>query len=373
MPEQRQHFGLSALVKALQADDINGAPLLFQAASSRSKGTCFQAVRDTVRAVSAPGLVEQVVAKDLRGRNIMMHYARGKHAQVFEEVEKMCWRFSPDEWRYRALPDHTGRTLLHHAAEVGSLAVFEQVLKMTGVEIKAMDGEDANGRTPLMHFLRHRHGPCEGESRDELKTEFNTLYARLAGAAPVDTHDWMKRRFVLHLNEAPKGVTAQARTELLHAARGGYESLRLVIGKIGEGEPLDEILGVMTPPGTEPLPSFLNKDLGRGMLIASAAKGGDLKVLKAVVRAIKVRLGRVCSPSGNMHVRITDWSAILMLVWTVLVKLCFVRSMLHSGRRGSSTCPCTPDTMTRRGTRRKAKVAEQTKVGCGKRKNAKMA
>ncbi|CAM9300686.1 unnamed protein product, partial [Ascophyllum nodosum] len=76
--------GVRALVKELRELDVDGASLLFLAASSRTTSTCFVEVFQVIRAfLGMAGLLEQIEADDHYGRNIMMYAARGKHADTF--------------------------------------------------------------------------------------------------------------------------------------------------------------------------------------------------------------------------------------------------------------------------------------------------
>lgn len=161
-------FGVNVLVNELRAVDINGASILFQAASCNSKTTCFREVCNALSTVlTRYGLIEQVVAIDHVNRNIIMHAARGGHAFVFKQVWGMYQRYMPN---WREIPwfaaDATGRTVLHHAAEAGSLSVLKEVINLLEsvavdktVENKPnkddMNSPDSNGRTPIMHLLRY--------------------------------------------------------------------------------------------------------------------------------------------------------------------------------------------------------------------------
>lgn len=83
----------------------------------------------------------------------------------------------------------------------------------------------------------------------------------------------------------------EAPTGLMHAARGGINSLRLVLNILCPGTPeheksvhLNDILGdSSTKKGMELIKQR------RGVLLAEAAGGGSVKVLESVVSAIKVQ------------------------------------------------------------------------------------
>ncbi|CAM9784847.1 unnamed protein product, partial [Scytosiphon promiscuus] len=286
----RQKFGVSVLVKELKASDINGAPLLFQAASSRTRHECFDTVCYALRTIlTRSGLIEQIIAFDQRGRNLMMHAARGNHVQVFKQVEAICERFCPNQPHRR---DYTGRTILHHAAEAGCSAILQAVLdSLDDTEFLALNKADENGRTPIMHVLRLRHG-YEGDH--DLKEQFKMLYERIMKCGGGG---WMERRRVLHPEEVRLGqTTVEAATELMHAARGGRESLHLVIDKFAKNDGgfpvcVDKVLNVTYDQESSPTSAaggqIGEQAWGWGMLLASALRGGHVDVLDAVVYAIK--------------------------------------------------------------------------------------
>lgn len=185
-------------MKELREVDINGAPLLFLAASSRTTDTCFQEVLHVVRAfLGMGGLLEQFETHDYKGRNILMYAARGKNKEIFQYVRALdkeifvsprrfaeqrpsahigltgvvdernsrpddeaccnpvsfvrarCLRQdiskrtyketmvvrSSEEWFDRVTKvDFSGKTMLHHAAEAASPAVLNQVFTLTNEE-----------------------------------------------------------------------------------------------------------------------------------------------------------------------------------------------------------------------------------------------
>ncbi len=100
-----------------------------------------------------------------------MHAARGGDKHVFRQVWGRYRRCVPD-WRTTRWfsADTTGRTVLHHAAEAGSLDVLRAVISLLedsvrdeniAEEVKEemnpadMNRADKNGRTPIMHLLRY--------------------------------------------------------------------------------------------------------------------------------------------------------------------------------------------------------------------------
>lgn len=82
--------GAEALVKELRELDVNGAPLLFMAASSRTTETCFSEVFHVIRTfLGIGGFLEQFETHDHDGRNIMMYAARGKKEDIFQYVRAL--------------------------------------------------------------------------------------------------------------------------------------------------------------------------------------------------------------------------------------------------------------------------------------------
>lgn len=317
-------LGVSALVKELLETDKNGAPLLFHAASSRTKTTCLQTVLDVLSDVLATGgAKDQLEASDRKGRNIMMHAARGNHLDVFKKVTDLYRRTVGDKlWPETvARIDHTGRSVLHHAAQAGSFSVLKEVVALASVRnnqfYREMDGADKNGMTPVMHVLRNKYPDCEGE--DDLDSKFEILW-RESYTSRYD--HWMVQRPVLPRDQSlPNGTVAT--TELVHAARGGLDALRLALTKTQVVQfwrgvtnsnvvELDKALAVKVvrnydhggaakgkSTGKDVLQTFWLEDdeevflprlrpWGWGMLLAAAAKGGHIEVLEQVVLAIKV-------------------------------------------------------------------------------------
>ena len=219
------------------------------------------------------------------------HAARGNHVAVFKQAKAKFGRFSPIEENL-LLRDHTGRTILHHAAEAGCSKILREVMSsLDDEQFSSLSLADENGRTPIMHVLRLRHGY---EDDGDLEKQFSMLCERTGGSG------WMQQRKVLHPKEVPpelRGITVKATTELMHAARGGYRSLQLALEKIREGTgasvvSIDDALNVtfdrQPATGTDP-PELAKEAWGWGMLLAAAARGGHVDVLEAVVNAIEVR------------------------------------------------------------------------------------
>lgn len=231
---------------------------------------------------------------------------------MFKQVKAIFGRFCHG-WENLRRRDLTGRTILHHAAEAGCSKILSEVMHrlkngegLTDEEFLELSRADENGRTPIMHVLRLRHGY---EDDGDLEKQFSMLYKktrdleRTFSTQPekIGSSGWMQQRKVLHPKEVPKelhGITVKATTELMHAARGGYESLQLALDKVREstGESIvkiDTALNVTFEPelatGTEPA-GLAKEAWGWGMLLAAAARGGHVDVLKAVVYAIEARL-----------------------------------------------------------------------------------
>eukprot|EP00752_Nemacystus_decipiens_P011859 g10519.t1 len=165
----RSRLGIRNLVKELRELDIDGAPLLFNAAASRWERSCFETARDLInRALGKGGLAEQLDAIDGEGRGLLMCAARGNDRKTFEEVLSICEKVvtssmlmerksSPSEFRAANLQadrqinlcecrikkvarayalekvmentDFAGMNCLHHAAEAGSSEVLRAVVE----------------------------------------------------------------------------------------------------------------------------------------------------------------------------------------------------------------------------------------------------
>lgn len=347
------------LVKQLKGSDLEGAPLLFLAASSRTEETCFDTVKAVIGSVlHTVGFREQLTAVDHRQRGIMTYAAKSNHHTVFVKVcalmKAQCKRACQEERKVRVKSkkidqdessridnkwkglmccrDDTGRTLLHHASEAGSAQVLEKVVKMAVDEevFEEMSTVDKNGRTPIMHVLRNEYN----EDKEVLHKKVEILWDE-----PCTRSSWLWKREI----QSPKDLTkiggsgkerfTMGSTELLHAARGGPHTFALALEKSREARSLgkeqkpldyvDEILGVkmrlrkantdgkgedVAERGNENSKGHVrststestkdveddkggNSDLltwGRAMLLAAAARGGHVEVLKQVESGIQV-------------------------------------------------------------------------------------
>ena len=264
----------------------------------------------------------------------------GTSVQQREEVEMRVER-SAKKWcdRVRKV-DQKGKTILHHAAESASLDIFALVFKMAGEDgVKAhkrMAMPDMGERTPTMLFLRNKCGSC-----DDSESDATNKMRMLCPDAPEE--GWMRQRMVPPVwkltgnnqaEENGKEFITLARTELLHAARGGPTMLDLTL-KCLKKQPmmttnsnevdLDKVLGMeicstiapreegqqglhhefrqflkttagekrlarprrAAPASEEELRSTM-RHWGYGMLLAAAVKGGHERVIKRVVSAIEV-------------------------------------------------------------------------------------
>lgn len=340
-PPPPPKLGIRTLVKELREIDIDGAPILFHAASSRREHSCFRTVSDLVGIVLGKGgLMEQVEAVDGLGRRLLMHAARSNDVNVFRRIFDMCKEAAGNmmvkDQQHLPQPatkntadaeeellrevlikkDHIGMNCLHHAADAGCWEVLQEVIDKSqeagGTLYEDMDKPDKSGCTPIMYVLSNRFGCGEGEHDDNnLKIKFDMLYE----AMPFESHPvpgghrkkgWMEpspvppRVNVSEKRNAPTAKDTRAMTELMHAARGGLASLNLVLN--------NPLPSSVRPDGGINLDAALNVELsehdgenygpwerpkwtqtwGRAMLLAAAAKLGDVDVLYHVLDAIKV-------------------------------------------------------------------------------------
>lgn len=325
-------LGIRTLVKVLREIDIEGAPVLFHAASSRRKHSCFRTVHHVVDTVLGKGgLMEQVEAVDRLGRGILMHAARSNHVNTFNDI--YCIVMGPTGFiKHRNQPatesganasalqqrevlvevDCFGMNCLHHAAEAGSSEVLREVMrKCHEAEVyQEVNKADKNGRTPIIFALRNgcscgRRGLC-----GEIPRKFNMLYKAMPyGPASVASGGirigWMETSPVPPYILESKNPNAQAVsdtravTELMHAARGSLVSLELALkhslpasvvrDAAGFTVDLDKALAVEC---SEAHGSWVQtadtRTWGRAMLLSAAAKLGDVYVLKHVLNAIEV-------------------------------------------------------------------------------------
>lgn len=251
--------------------------------------------------------MEQFMAEDKRGSGILMYAAKGNDDLVYKTVCTMYkLESTADAWPYQVTHfDHTGRTMLHHAAESGSFGVLQEVVKLL---LEYSDGDrlhasaDHKGRTPIMHVLRNRFRRPGGD----IKRKVDLLYRK------TTEDDWLAMR-PIRPRDKVRGQKAVGTTELMHAAQGGPESLSHTLDKIRglrrsnvvdlagilsmgfvpttEGDSDDENAKQLGKPWMDYRPDYHGHRLytwGCGMLLAAAAKGGSVEVLEKVVSAVEV-------------------------------------------------------------------------------------
>lgn len=315
-------------MKELQEIDIDAAPLLFHAASSRSEHCCFQTAYNLIyRVLGKGGVVEQISAADGLGRRILMLAARSNHIQVFKDAVAI-YKETVDEI---ALYDHSessttrlaeteqstssavllktgtdinGMNCLHHAAQAGCCEVLREVIEMYlqagGIPYLQQEvvKKDKNGRNPIMYVLRD--GELCGEKehacgRNDLEEKFKMLFKH----AEVG---WMKATNVLPqrepVSEKTEATQTTAVTELMHAARGGLRSLELALNNplpasvedngLRRTVWLHKALDVKVKDNGRWNQTGDTETWGMALLLAAAAKLGDVNVLFHVVDAIKV-------------------------------------------------------------------------------------
>lgn len=236
-------FGLEVLVDQLRKSDARGAPLLFQAVSKRSHPAPAQTGPDAaptgdidcLRRVShlleeslgRHGLVQQVMATDIGGKNILMHAAAsGSHA-VFEEVMTM-WNGAMNISGSKGIEegflssDSSGRTLLHHAAESGSYMTLKTVIIRLSEKKHVCEEivrEDNRGRTAAMCILSRYPREQTREVYKTMEEKLNLLIETLGGHEHGP--DVYKSRLL------PRG-------SIVDAARGGWSCLILALQKRAE-------------------------------------------------------------------------------------------------------------------------------------------
>lgn len=336
----KHKLGIGALVKMLREIDIDGAPLLFHAASSRREHSCFRTAYDLITMVLGKGgRTEQVDAGDGLGRGILMHAARSNHVETFREVLRMCREGSggrneeehseptlsvpaATDARLVLEADILGMNCLHHAAEAGCFEVLKEVFDIFQEAGKETYKADNARRTPLMLVLRNE-SRCD---QDELKLKFDILYKGWEDSphdsgANTRKKGWMTPSSVPPqcppVSEKTKAIETQAVTELMHAARGGLASLELALSyhplniKRDGGDftvDLDEALAVEVELENGVWGKSTSTDnavWGRALLLAAAAKLGDVDVISQILNAIEV--GRNCCMGEVVHFNLAIW------------------------------------------------------------------
>ncbi|CAM9233322.1 unnamed protein product, partial [Ectocarpus sp. 12 AP-2014] len=208
--------------------------------------------------------------------------------------------------------DRKGMTCLHHAAEAGSSEVLREVVKIGGSLWEDFGASDRSGRTPIMLVLRNAFC-CEDEEHTcgetDLADKFGILFDEIPwGPIPASGGHhyigWMQpSRVKTRYLPAPKHTPVETRavTELMHAARGGVASLELALNKPlpnsqtdsedGFKVHLDRALAVeeLIDGSWRQSQDHLHGTAtwGRALLLAAAARLGDVDVLYHVLVAIE--------------------------------------------------------------------------------------
>lgn len=313
-------------------------------------------------------------ARDGLGRGIVMHAARGNHAQTFEEVLRQYKEITSGMTQgphATALTDAEllleadimGMNCLHHAAETGCPGVLQIVFSICKQAEGALYEEtykpDKTGRTPIMLVLRN-NSRCD---KSKLKAKFDMLYNALPNEpGGHGRKGWMALTPVPSQPAPPKGegIKTRAVTELMHAARGGLASLELALNKArGDSDPtvdLDEALAVEVTVsredgthGESQTSTHDPKVWGRALLLAAAAKLGEVDVLYHILGAIEVGRKRM---GGVVRFNLQcDWGCVLVMLsvlchnrgWFSITMKClpgrtFDATVYHTARVVSNCC-----------------------------------
>lgn len=340
-------------MRHLRESDIDGAPMLFQAASSSSV-KCLRHVSKVIEeTLGSSELREQLKAKDLKGRTIIFHAATTKNVKVFYEIITMLAKEDPHgSWiavegnggaretafeeegeiapriasKHRTvsmaiadktvLVDHKGMNLLHHASRYGSARVLELVVKgarqygssFLGGYLHSVDGK---GRTPLMCLLRQETKQRDSEMSEKLKLLLHNMAATSTRTSEYGDFHSSSEDMLVYMTNSPS--TKYDGTVLTNAAHGGPEQFELARETIcslvrnrchGDGGiDLDIALGLEEggPQWAESEgPDLSEKRKKRyGILLEEAASGGHVSVLEDVVSAIKVERTRFLRGAGG--------------------------------------------------------------------------
>lgn len=275
------------------------APLLFLAASPESNGACFAEVcRTLAKHLGVGGLLEQMNSKDMFGRTLRMHAARTRNHALYKKVNELLSVGQQKVWCIKeniSGRDYRGCSLLHHAAEAGSPAIFEDVLEFTkrdGDYRKCFSWSDNRGRTPLMSILSQ-----------ELKNkeDYDDREKKLTKLDETRDQDWSMA--------------------IVYAARGGWHSFILTLARMKDlGKPVGKCLQSLSEAvktkGDKILPNYepdqytqLVEDVKQGIaacvkkehtdsLLVQAALGGHTSVLDFIFEVrrnlIRAEVSRSC-------------------------------------------------------------------------------
>lgn len=259
-----RQLGTAQLVKQLRAGDEEHKPLLFYSVESDDKPTFAAAYKLLRKTVGSGGLDQQLQQKDAKGRNVLMHAARGGDEGVWTEV----WnKLKNRGWLNDQLEatDEDGKGVFLYAAEAGNAELVTKVIELDkGLE----EATDNNGWNALMYAARGSNG----------EKVLKLLHSRFSGDQEV-----IKRELTR------KGLDG---TDLLaHAAIGGQTTFGIV------RKFMAAVDGVFAShPGAE------ERVAEEAKILSWAARGGAIKVLAKVAEGIKVT--RFClSPPNAGYVR----------------------------------------------------------------------
>ena len=296
-------------MKELRERDHDGAPLLFNAAASRGRRSCYDTARDLLyKALGYGGLMEQVEAIDRENRVLLMYAARSNHITTFETVFDTC----KDGKNILCKHDDKGMGCLHHAAEAGCAEVLRKVIEKVGPDLLYQEATKRNnkGCTPIMLVLRNEGMEGYGCKNSDLKEKFHELrqivssavgpsaITRRGGEGKTADLEW---RGAKKADDVASLATASSsgqgglgedekisELELRHAARGGLASLELALNnldpsKYKANDDLNISVDLHEALGAE-------GDFGEAasFLLEAAAKRGDFEVLYHVLLAIQV-------------------------------------------------------------------------------------
>lgn len=209
-----QQIGTKLLVRQLRDLDANGAPLLFQAASSKGNLDFFRGVQLLLHSVlGVGGMIEQARAIDNEGKSLTMYAARSEHAGVYRcAVSIVNHAEAAVSMKIAHEHDAYKKSVLHHAAEAGGPDTLEAVLDSPYK--RDFDRKDIHGRTPIMCLLAG--GGCDSDQDQQIvQRKFKTmLHIQFNG------DDTTKFRYLV--NEGA----------LIHAARGGRRVYEVVLSEM---------------------------------------------------------------------------------------------------------------------------------------------
>lgn len=158
------------LGKELRASDVDGAPLLFQAAASNNI-ECFKEVYDCVKEVLGDEeIMEQLHAKDKLSRTILFPTVKHGAIGVFHEILKSTRE------GFLSHVDKMGMSLVHYAARHAEDG--EMLRRVVEAHCEEDSSEcfkqpDRRGMTPLRHLFRNK----SKSSREGLEGKLEVINA----------------------------------------------------------------------------------------------------------------------------------------------------------------------------------------------------